>query len=90
MDINLKELADYIANNITGAAGFVIVEDGGTVTGEFRAIQSLGDGGVLGTTVGNTPDLDGRTLPQGMIISGRWSSITAGDGATNIFICYFT
>jgi len=88
MDFNRKEELEHHAGLLTGKNGFVIVEDGGTVTGEFCSIQSLGAGGELGETIGNTPDLTGRILPQAMIIAGRWSSISAASGATNVFICY--
>ena len=73
---------------IDGGNGYTIVEDGGTASGHFSGILAIGTGNTFGTTVGNGPDLTGRTISHGVGLLGRWTSVQAAAGATNQFYLY--
>jgi len=73
--------ADY---NMQGQGGGIVVSDSGTYTGNFRWIQFIQDceiGSILSSNISNAVGFAGLTVPAGVGIGGRITSIQLTSGA---------
>ena len=82
-DGNVINSADYISCT-SGGDGAVIIDDTSETTPDsgyvFYALQSLVNATVSAVT-GNVENLAGKTLSEGTIIYGRFTSVTLSGGS---------
>ena len=78
-----------------GYSGGRVISEGETATGNFCAIVCIGVtvgasgiiGGLLGAVAGNLSGLSERFMGHGLTMTGTFSSVTAGAGVGDIFVC---
>jgi hypothetical protein len=69
--------------NLQGQGGGVVISNTGVVTGNFRWIQGITDfeiTEILSSNISNVSFLQGYTIPAGVGIGGRFTSITLSSG----------
>lgn len=67
--------------SVDGTAGAqVLTSSSGATTGHFYAVQALEASVLHGDTVGNVTGLNGTDIPVGLVVFGRWTSITVTSG----------
>ena len=69
--------------NLNGFEGAVVIDDTNATPApagkQFSTLLVMAEA-VVTTAVGNVTNMDGQTLPVGLMLPGRWSSITLGSG----------
>ena len=82
-------MSSPVSYDLQGQGGGIVISDSSTVTGNFRWIQVITDCEITDITSSNISDVAGLTaitIPAGVGIGGRFTSIELSSG---VVIAYF-
>jgi len=82
-------MSSPVSYDLQGQGGGIVIDNTGPVTGNFRWIQGITDfviGNIVSSNISNASFLIGSTIPAGVGIGGKFTSITL---STGIVIAYY-
>ena len=77
-------MSSPVSYDLQGQGGGVVISDSTPVTGNFRWIQVITDceiDDIASSNISNAAGLDSLTIPAGVGIGGRFTSIQLNSGA---------
>jgi hypothetical protein len=77
-------MSSPVSYDLQGQGGGIVIIDSGTYTGNFRWIQVIQDcqfGNIVSSNISNDEGFDELSVPAGVGIGGRFTSIQLTSGA---------
>ena len=77
-------MSSPVSYDLQGQGGGIVIADSGTYTGNFRWIQVISDcvvGSIVSSNISNAIGLNNVSIPSGVGIGGRFTSIQLNSGA---------
>ena len=77
-------MSSPVSYDLQGQGGGIVISDSGTYTGNFRWIQVISDcviGSIVSSNISNYAGFAGLTIPAGVGIGGKITSIQLNSGA---------
>jgi hypothetical protein len=77
-------MSSPVSYDLQGQGGGIVISDSGTYTGNFRWIQGITDFeiyDIVSNNISNTAGLTGLTVPAGVGIGGKFTSIKLTSGS---------